>query len=230
MLGFNEPLKPLRQELKSAGVDTAVLRDWLKTYEKVNNNYSRVEKLYTLEREKLLQLQQILSDLEKCFTTGEDARAGVGPLMIQLKNLKAFVGHDFLIDKGNTEFELTFSRLQKQSNSLQNYTSQDMLFLQSEVENLIDMVREALEKDMPDLHALTFFELTQKTSTLSDLPHQEKVRKIRRIYEREFIKPMAELLSMAMDKADISMPILSADKDKSKEDRIYYIMEEWIWK
>lgn len=230
MLGFSEPLKPLRQELKSVGVDTTVLREWLKTYEKVNNNYSRVEKLYISEREKLLQLQQILKDLEKSFTTGEDARTAVRPLMMQLKNLKSFAGHEFLIDKGNTEFELTFSRLQKQSNSLQNYSSQDMLFLQSEVENLIDMVREALEKDMPDLHALSYFELTQKTSMLSDLPHQEKVRKIRRIYECEFLKPMEGILSEAMDKADISMPLLSSNKDKTKEERIYYILEEWIWK
>lgn len=230
MLGFSEPLKPLRQELKSIGADGPVLRDWLKTYEKVNNNYAKVEKLYTFEREKLVQLQQILIALEKCFTNGTDAKTMVSPLMVQLKNLKNLTGHEFLIDKGNTEFELTFSRMQKQSNSIQNYTSQDMLFLQSEVENLIDMVKEALEKEIPDLHALAYFELTQKASTLSDLPHLEKVRKIRRIYECEFIKPMAEMMSVAMDKADISMPILSANKDKSKEDRINYILEEWIWK
>ena len=60
-LGFNESLKPLKQELKNAGADGSVVRDWMKTYDKVNTNYAKVEKLYLSERTKLMQLQPCLT-------------------------------------------------------------------------------------------------------------------------------------------------------------------------
>jgi len=229
-LGFNESLKPLKQELKNAGADGSVVRDWMKTYDKVNTNYAKVEKLYLSERTKLMQLQQILKQMESYFTTGEEVKDKLVVGMGNLKALKDFAGHEFLIDKGNTEFTLTFSRLQKQSLQLEKYSNQELLFLHSEVENLMDIVKEALEKEEPDLHALTYFELTQKSSMLSDLPHAQKIKKIRRIYESEFLKPMAEILSGVMDKADCNMPLLSANADKTKEERINYILEDWIWK
>ena len=226
---FNEELKPLRQELKSAGADMSEVRNWIKIYEKVKSNYPKVKKTYDVEREKLESLQAVLNAMETCFITGENVKDSLRRLGVQIKEIKDFVGHEFLIDKGNSEFELTFSRMKKMLADLDKIADKDMLFLHSETENLSDMIKEALEKEMPDFHALAYFSATQNVSKIEELPHGEKVKKIKRIYEREFVKPMECILSAAMENANISMPILSANKDKSKEERIDYIMEEWIW-
>ena len=228
-LGFNEELKPLRQELKGTGVDMSEVRNWIKVFEKVKNNYPKVKKTYETEREKLEYLQTILKAMESCFITGENVKDSLKKPVEQLKAVKDFSGHELLIDKGNSEFELTFSRMKKTLATLDKISDKDMLFLHSETENLSDMIKEALEKETPDFYALAYFIKTQNEGQIEELPHGEKVKKIRRIYEREFLKPMEKILSVAMDKADVSMPILSANKDKTKEERINYIMEEWIW-
>lgn len=228
-LGFNEDLKPLRQELKGAGADMSEVRNWIKIFEKVKSNYPKVKRIYETEREKLEGLQAILNSMETCFITGGNVKDSLRKLVAQLREMKDFVGHEFLIDKGNSEFELTFTRMKKMFGDLDKIADKDMLFLHSEIENLSDMIKEALEKETPDFYALAYFTATQNVGQIEELPHGEKVKKIRRIYEREFVKPMERILSEAMDKANISMPILSANRDKSKEERINYIMEEWIW-
>ncbi len=230
LFGFNDELKPLRQELKSTGADMDAVREWTKTFDKVKNNYPKVQNLYLTEREKLEQLQSTLKHMEECFVEGGNVKQALSKDVEQIKGMKDFVGHEFLIDKGNTEFELTFSRMKKAVVSMDKYAENDMLFLHSETENLLDMVKEALEKESPNLHALAYFVVTQDVKQLAELPHNEKVKKIKRIYDREFIKPMERILSVAMDKANAGMPVLSQNADKTKEERINYILEEWIWK
>lgn len=229
LFGLNEELKPLRQELKDTGADMAEVRNWIKEFEKVKSNYPKVKKLYEAEREKLEGLQKILKNMEACFIAGGNVKTTLRKEVTLLKEIKDFSGHEFLIDSGNSEFKLTFSRMKKMTASLEKISDSEMLFLHSETENLSDIVKEALEKEVPDLHALAYFTLTQNEKRLTELPHGEKVKKIRRIYEREFLKPIEKILSVAIDKANDSMPVLSHKKDKTKEERINYILEKWIW-
>lgn len=229
MFGKNKALSSLQKELKKTGADMAVVNDWAKIYGKVRKNYPKIQNDYEAEREKLKHLQKILKHMEGCFIAGGDVKNTLRSDVEQLKGMKEMPVHELLIDKGNTEFELTFTRLKKLMASLKKYSADDMLFLHSETENLADMVKEALERERPDLRAFTYFTLTQNESQLAELPYAEKMKKITRIYEREFIKPMEKILSKAVEKANEAMPVLSGNKDKTREERINYILEEWIW-
>ena len=230
MFGASKRIKPLQKELKSVGADQKVVREWTKIYKKINKDYPKVKSNYDAERTKLEDLQKLLKHMESCFATGEDVKKALKKDVELLKQVKDFTGHEFLVDEGNTEFALTFSRLKKMMTSLKKVSEKEMLFLHSETENLSDMIKEILENKAPDLHALTFFMMTRNESQLKELPYDEKRNKVHRIYKEGFRKPMEEVLSLSIDKADANMPILSANKDKTKEERIDYIMEEWIWR
>ena len=230
MFGANKKLKPLQKELKSTGADMKTVREWIKLYQKINKNYPKVKSSYDAERGKLEYLQNLLKHMESCFVAGGDVKAALKKDVELLKQVKEFAGHEFVVDKGNTEFELTFSRLKKMTASLKKVSEKEMLFLHSETENLSDMIKEILEKKAPDLHAFTFFLMTRNESLLKELPYEEKIKKVEQIYSQNFRKPMEMVLYEALDKANGNMPILFGNQDKTKEERIGYIMEEWIWR
>lgn len=230
MFGANKKLKPLQKELKRAGADQKAVREWSKRYQKINKNYSKVKSAYDAERSKLEHLQSLLKHMESCFVAGGDVKAALKKDVVLLKQVKEFAGHEFLVDKGNTEFAFTFTRLKKMMLSLKKTSEKEMLFLHSETENLSDMITEVLENKTPDLHKLTFFLMSYDENQLKELPYEEKIKKLEQVYSRDFRKPMDEVLSLAMDKAKEDMPILSGNQDKTREERIDYIMEEWIWR
>jgi predicted CopG family antitoxin len=168
--------------------------------------------------------------MESCFVAGGDVKAALKKDVELLKRVKEFAGHEFLVDKGNTEFALTFSRLKAMTSSLRKISEKDMLFLHSEIENLSDMIKEILENKVPNLYALTFFMMTKSESQLKDLPYEEKMKKVERNYNQGFRKSMEDVLLRAMERANANTPILSGNGDKTKEERIEYIMGEWIWR
>lgn len=230
MSGVNNNIKPLLKELKRTNAMQKSVREWTKIYHKVRKSYPKIKAHYDLERKKLEILQEILKGMENCFTAGGDVKAALKDKAVLLKKTKDFAGHEFLVDKGNTEFKLTFSRLKGMADSYRKFSHEELLFMHSETENLSDMIEEILGNKAPDLYALTYFLLNQKESTLKELPFDEKVKKVWRVYEQGFRNPMEEVLSEAMDKANEKTPLLLMNQDKSKEERINYIMGEWIWR
>jgi hypothetical protein len=229
-MAVSKNIKLLQKELKRAGADKRVVREWIKLYQKINKKYPKVKGSYDTERAKLVHLQNLLKHMEASFVAGGDVKTALKQDVALLKQVKEFAGHEFLVDKGNTEFALTFSRLKTMTASLKKISEKDMLFLHSEIENLSDMIKEILENKMPNLHALTFFLMNYSENQLKELPYDEKLRKVEQVYKQRFCKPMEEVLSVALEKGNGNMPILSANGDKIKEERIDYIMEEWIWK
>ena len=230
MFGANKKLKPLQKELKRAGANQKAVREWMKLYQKINKNYPKVKSSYDTERAKLEHLQSLLKHMESCFAVGGDVKVALKKDVAMLKQVKEFAGHEFLVDKGNAEFALTFLRLKTMMSSLKKTSEKEMLFLHSETENLADMIKEILGNKTPDLYALTLFFMTHHESELKELPYEEKIKIIEGVYNQSFRKPMEEMLSLAMDQAKENMPILSGNRDKTKEERIDYIMEEWIWR
>ena len=86
------------------------------------------------------------------------------------------------------------------------------MILQSEIENLLAITREALEKKWPDFRAMAFFYLERVDGDISELPHQDKVARVEGIYELEFKKPFLDAVGSKLEPA-----------------RITKIMEEELW-
>lgn len=210
-LGFEDSLKALKKELKDAGVDLSVVRDWQKYYDKVRRQAPQLELQYQTATNELESVLSLLKGMEQFLISNK----GAGDVAGYAKELKRYLGHfnhEFLISKEDSDFHSTFSSIVNLCEKSKRELS-DALILQSEVENLIALVEEALDKELPEYRAMAFYYIERSDKEIFDLPHADKVAKVRRVYENEFLKPLQDAMT-----------------GRISEIRIKVIMEEELWK
>ena len=196
MLFGEDSLKGLKKELKAAGADMSFVKQWQKSYDKVKKSSGQIEVQYTQAKQELEQVHTVLKDMEAILI----ARAG--KLSECEKNLKKYQGHfnhEFLIGKEDKEFHLTYETILSLASNGRK-TKREVLILQSEVENILAVIEEALEKEWPDFRAMAYFYLNRTDRELVDLPHTDKVVEVEHIYETEFLAPMREVLTKCLGK------------------------------
>ncbi len=192
-LGFDDSLKALKKELKAAGMDMPFIKDWQKSYDKVKKQSAMLKAQYTQAKSDLQAVYQTLKEMEQKLIAGaldlsSEARA--------LKQYKMSFNQEFLIGKEDKEFHLTFQTIVSLCERKLS-TQKDVLILQSEVENLLAVTKEALEKEWPAFRAMAYFYINRTDKDILDLPHVDKVEYVERIYEDEFVKPMFQVLESA---------------------------------
>ena len=84
------------------------------------------------------------------------------------------------------------------------------MILQSEVENLLALTKEALDKEWPSFKAMAYFYLNHDDKEISDLPHADKVARVTDLYMNEFYNPMYRELIQYLDEGRVSQ-ILEVD-------------------
>ena len=208
MFGFDDSLKGLKKELKAAGVDLAFVKQWQKSYDKVRKQSAVLKTQYTQSKTDLETVYQSLKAMEQKLIAGDS------DLSVEVKGLKQYkssFNQEFLIGKEDKEFHLTFSTIlslgEKKSSA-----QKDMLILQSEIENLLAVTKEALEKEWPEFRAMAYFYIERTDKEILDMPHVEKVAYVQSIYEDEFLKPMTQVLQSAFG-----------------DERVKNIMEVELW-
>lgn len=190
MLFGEDSLKGLKKELKSAGADMSFVKQWQKVFDKVKKNSVQIESQYMQAKKELEQVHSVLKDMEAILI----ARAG--KLSECEKELKKYQGHfnqEFLIGKEDKEFHLTYQTILSLAANTRK-TPREVLILQSEVENILAVTEEALEKTWPKFRAMAYFYLSRTDREIADLPHADKVAKVNQIYEVVFLAPMREVL------------------------------------
>ncbi len=212
MFGFDDSLKTLKRELKEAGADVTPIRDWQKNYDKVRKQTPVLEGQYQTARKELELVLAVLKQLEQYLIAGNVDRSGLENYMRELKKYQGHFNHEFLISKEDTDFQSTYDSILKLSNK-GIHSQSEALILQSEVENLLAVTVEALDKEWPDFRAMAFFYIERTDRELFDLPHADKVAKVLRIYDNEFIKPMRDCML-----------------EKLSEARVNQIMEDELWR
>ena len=237
--GFRDTLKPLKKELKLAGADMSAVKNWQKLYEQVKKKAPQMQHTYDDVKNALQELSDILKHMEIDLADREESNyfAWRNPMQVLNEKLKTYgeqlefhknnFNHDFLISEEDTEFHLSYATLLKFC--LEGIEEHEMLFMQSEVENLMAITKEALQKECPDFKALAFFDMRRSANELLELPHFEKITQISDFYENEFLTPMQEILLEAFKNAKEDMSILLEKKDLSEKERIDYILKEKIW-
>ena len=115
-----------------------------------------------------------------------------------MKKRKNTYIHEFLVSKEDKDFHLTYETMIKLIDQFDG-SGDHAIILQSETENLLAMIKEDLEKEIPDMLALTYFYIVGSDRELVDLPPKERLEKIKRVYEMEFIRPMERQLTIAKD-------------------------------
>lgn len=193
MFGFEDSLKQLKKELKSAGVDVSFVKEWQKSYDKVRKQSAILKAQYTQAKLDLEMVYQSLKTMEKKLIAGD---ADMTSSVKGLKQYKTSFNQEFLIGKEDKEFHLTFQTILSLGEKKIS-GQRDMLILQSEVENLLAVTKEALEKEWPEFRAMAYFYIERTDRDIIDMPHNEKVSYVQRIYADEFVKPMTQVLESA---------------------------------
>lgn len=203
MLFGEDSLKGLKKELKTANADMSLVKGWQKIYDKVKKNASQIETQYTQAKKELEQVHTLWKKMEQSLIAikGDLGNASYVALISEcareLKKYQGHFNHEFLISKEDKEFHLTYQTiLNLCAKGLTD--TKDVLILQSEVENILAVTEEALEKEWPDYRAMAYFYLERSDREIFDLPHSDKVAEVSRIYETEFLTPMRQMLEKSL--------------------------------
>lgn len=204
---FFDSLRKLKKELKSAGADMAFVKEWQKIYDKVKKQSTVIEGQYIKAKADLDAVLRCLKNLEQVLISARETM-GFGEVKKKLnvfaKDMKKYKSnfiYEFLIGKEDEEFHLIYDTILFLMSALcqkEQAEVSDLLILQSEVENLMAITEEALEKKWPDFRAMAYFYLEHTDEELLHLPHPDKVRLIKNKYMDEFYAPMKQVIEAAL--------------------------------
>lgn len=214
MLFGRDSLKKWKKEWKKAGVDMHFVKNWQKAFEKVKKGAVQTEAQYTQARQELQQVYTILKEMEATLISMKKEFSNASyksSLSRCAKEMKRFQGHfnqEFLIGKEDKEFHLTYQTILELCHKGFK-EQQDVLILQSEIENILAVTEEALAKEWPSFRAMAYFYINRTDKDISDLPHTDKVTEVNRIYETEFLEPMRQVLTgcLGEEKAEYSLEV-----------------------
>lgn len=198
---FDEELKLMKKAMQTADCDTSVVRAWLKLYERVKKQTAMTEDSYRVAREYIITIQECVKNLEQKIIEleweSDVLRETRKNACVKLGQLKGNYEHEFLVSSENQEYHLTYQ-------TILNLGAQecDKIIFQSEVENLVALNQEILDRPTPNFYYLGFYETNRSVEDLSDLPYEEKMRKIGSLYEADFIHPIQKQLVIAIQYAD----------------------------
>lgn len=200
MLFGEDSLKGVKKELKNAGADIGYVKAWQKYFDKVKKNSTQIEKQYTQVKEELVQVHTVLKKMEQTLiemkaNMGDGShKTTLGECARELKKYQGHFNHEFLISKEDKEFHLTYETLLSLCMDGPK-EARDVLILQSEVENILAVTEEAMEKEWPSFRAMAYFYIDRTDKEIFDLPHSDKVAEVNRSYEVEFLAPIRQVLA-----------------------------------
>lgn len=193
-LGFDDSLKSLKRDLKDSGVDIGFIRQWQKNFDKVRVQAPVLENQYQVAKQELQNVLSLIMDMEQQLIAGTVSKESLAVFAKEMKNYQGHFNQEFLIGKADTDFQTTYVSIIKLCDKDVNVKG-NALILQSEIENLMALIKEAMEKEWPDFKALAFFYIERTDRELTELPHPDKLTKVKNIYETEFNQPFRNALA-----------------------------------
>lgn len=158
LLGLEEDEKKFKDAMDAAGADMAKVKAWLKIYSKTKKNALNTAGRYYSVKERLQNLMQLLRHLELILVENKSSvvdRSRINSFSKEFKKLQGSFNDEFLISKEDKDFQTTLESVTKLTAGYRE--GDDCLILQSEVENLIYLTNEGLEREKPDMFALAYF-------------------------------------------------------------------------
>lgn len=207
MFGTSPEIKKFQKMMKKEGADMKIVRSWCKSLRKMRKNLDGITEVYRSARSKAEKVDVILKKMEQVLiiTTGRvptaEEKNVISSGVRELKRYSGGCDHIFVISLDDREFHLTYDTILKLG---ENYSGQerDRLILQSEVENLLALTKENLDKEQPDMMELSFFYLRRSDKELSELPPSERLAKVRRVYQHEFMDKISGQVKSALGQSD----------------------------
>lgn len=225
ILGLGDEAKKFRTAMDTAGADMTYVNSWLKLYVRTRKNSLNVVKRYYRVKSGLNELAEDLKELEQLVIgyhklEGAD-KSRFNELIKACKAKSGMFDDEFLISKADTDFHTTLDSVVKLGSK---YTDcgENGIILQSEIENLMHLTDEGLKRQKPDLFALSYFYLGHSNKDLEELPFQQKIEEVHRIYYMEFQRDILKQIEACVKQSE-------AIKDKyedSTDRRTQKILDE----
>ena len=202
MFGEDRRIRELKRRLSQAGCDMEVVKNWQRQLERMQKQYPVQCQQFDNARKSLLEVEAYAKNIEALLVRRDawtpDKKRELFSIQKELKKRKNTYIHEFLVSKEDKDFHLTYETMIKLIDQFDG-SGDHAIILQSETENLLAMIKEDLEKEIPDMLALTYFYIVGSDRELVDLPPKARLEKIKRVYEMEFIRPMERQLTIAKD-------------------------------
>jgi hypothetical protein len=214
MFRRDEELDRVRVALAATGSDMSFFRRWQKSYEKVNRQWPGVQSRYQDALLATKRVEELVGHLEHMLIESSSFDRGVFVhILKELRHMQNGFDHEFLISREDVEFHSTYDTLLRLGTRALE-SPQQRLILQSEIENLQDLLRENLAKDAPDPRKLSLFYQYGTDNELAVLAPADRLAKIERIYEARFARPILQLLEEAVQRADAMAARLQGSDDR----------------
>ena len=227
MFGRNERLEQLRNGITALGLDLGEFKVWQKKYEKVSRQWLQVQQRYELALGALQQVQTDAQRMEQMLKEGTPERKAFAQLFKDMKRLQNSFDHEFLVSREDQEFHSTYDTILRLG--LKSLEKQDdRLIFQSEIENLLALVQENLEKKEPDPKKLCYFYQVGTDEELAQMPPGARLQRIEEVYEADFLQPILKLLEEAVILTDRKRQEFGESDRKSKKvlDAVSFFPEE----
>lgn len=193
MFGEDSEMKELKKKIQLAGGDMTVVKTWQKQLDRITKLYPMTRNRYLSARQNLDCAAEAFSYIEEMLVNGtmwnRNLRKEFLQMRKEIKHYKDCMDHEFVVSREDREFHSTFDTILR---LMDRYDGADTerVILKSEVENIISMTAEILERPMPGLIALSFFYVDHDDSELVDIPPNSRLQLIGDNVEAEFWTPM----------------------------------------
>ena len=214
MFGKKDETDRLKDALAATGTDMNQFRSWQKLYDKRNRQLEGVRTKYEQARQCGEQAMTDAGRIEELLTgeTQTDTKA-ILLLLKDLKRLQNRFDHEFLVSKEDQELHSTYDAILQFGADVVEDPKRRLIF-QSEIENLIALLGENLEKESVDPEKLSFFYLNHTDEELAELPPLERFQLVDRIYEEEFLRPIRQMVEDALWRADEERNAFQGNSDR----------------
>ena len=196
MFGRNDFVENVKSALAAVDCDMGAFRSWQKMYDKLKKKKSEQEDRYRRCREQTKRVQEDAQLMEHMLTTAQSVDGKeFGRLLKDLRQMQNSFDHEFLVSKEDQEFHSTYDTILRLGTKALNAPDQKLL-LQSEIENLLALLKENLEKRGTGDCGTYILLSVWIGSELAQLPPAEKLSKITYLYECEFRRPILRLFGI----------------------------------
>lgn len=204
LFGGDEEVKKIKNAFSATNANMDIVKPWLKAYERTRKEALTCMGRYYSGKENLERLISELRELEDMIIGYElldgSKKNRFLDIIKDIKKMQGSFDDEFLISKEDKDFHTTMESILKLGPNYVN-KQENGIILQSEIENLLALAKEGLERERPELFALTFFYLDHSNADLAELNFAQKVDKVMGIYNNDFIRPIESQLVLCIKQA-----------------------------
>jgi len=225
-----EIAKDIRLALEETDCNMLAWKKWQKQCEKMIKQMPDVCEKYETARELTIEVQGTVQQIEQlliaCREGENDVSREVRECIKGLKKYQNSFEHLFLVNKDDKDFHSTYECILKLgTKSLED--EKDAIILQSEVENLLYLLKENLEREKPDLQALTYYEIEGDMQKITECSPKVRLSMITDCFEKEFVSLFLELVTEGIIRADARKTTLENSLDRNDRRAVECLQVFW---